>query len=73
MDDLKEDLLDTAAVLKEKFMRIGIKSWLLILVTLATGPVFYFVLAFALVKVIISGLLVLYILQTWLKKCQSNI
>ena len=68
MDDLKEDLLDTAAVLKEKLLRVEIRSWLLIGILLSCGPLFYLLLAFAFVKFIISGFLVGYLLQKSFKQ-----
>ena len=68
MDDLKEDLLDTAAVLKEKLLRIEIRSWLLIGFLLSCGPLFYFLLAFAFVKLSISVFLVGYLLQKAFKQ-----
>tara|TARA_Y100001968_G_C19314604_1_gene695961 strand:+ start:688 stop:897 length:210 start_codon:yes stop_codon:yes gene_type:complete len=62
MDDLKEDLLDTVAVLKEKLIRGGFKSWLLILISVAIGPFFYFLLTLSLVKITISAFIAIYFL-----------
>tara|TARA_Y100001968_G_C19347054_1_gene712631 strand:- start:496 stop:717 length:222 start_codon:yes stop_codon:yes gene_type:complete len=54
MDDLKEDLLDTLAVLKNRLSSIGFASWLLLLVAFGLWPLFYLLMAFTFVKLVIS-------------------
>tara|TARA_Y100001968_G_scaffold17086_2_gene13584 strand:- start:904 stop:1125 length:222 start_codon:yes stop_codon:yes gene_type:complete len=54
MDDLKEDLLDTAAVLKNKLSKISFASWALLMLVLGLWPLFYLMMAFTLVKLAIS-------------------
>tara|TARA_Y100001968_G_C19426126_1_gene754450 strand:- start:2212 stop:2424 length:213 start_codon:yes stop_codon:yes gene_type:complete len=58
MGDLKEDLLDTAAVLREKIKKLGISPWIAFPLCLFVWPILYLLLAFAFVKLIISGLVV---------------
>ena len=68
MDDLKEDLLDTAAIIKEKFKKLGKAGWLLVIFPMALWPLFYMMLAFGLIKIIISGLGVAYFLRIFYKQ-----
>jgi len=68
MDDLKEELLDTAAILRQKFNKLGIVAWLLIFLPFAIWPVLYGLLAFGLVKLIISGIGVFYCVWFWYDK-----
>ena len=59
MGDLKEDLLDTAAVLRGKIKKLQISPWISLPVSLVIWPILYVLMAFAVVKLIISGLVVL--------------
>ena len=61
MGDIKEDLLDTAAIFKEKFKDLGFRGILLILLTFCLWPLFYFLLAFSFLKFTISGIATLYL------------
>jgi len=72
MDDLKEDLLDTAAILKERLNKLGIIGWFLLFLPLAIWPVFYLLLAFGFVKLVISGTAALYLASFWYKRLQKQ-
>tara|TARA_Y100001968_G_scaffold217938_1_gene200540 strand:+ start:21161 stop:21376 length:216 start_codon:yes stop_codon:yes gene_type:complete len=56
MDDLKEDLLDTIAILKQTIQNKGFSSFLLVVISLILWPLFYLVISFGIMKIIISGI-----------------
>ncbi len=68
MDDFKEDLLDTAVVLKKKLQNFGIGGLLLIIGCFALWPVLYLGLTFGIIKLIVSGIGTSYIAFNGYKK-----
>ena len=68
MGDLKEDLLDTAAVLKEKFKNLSPFNWVLLLFSFVAWPLFYILLAFGFIKLFISGVGSIYLMSLCYKK-----
>ena len=69
MIDLKEDLLDTFAVLKGKLKDFGPYTWFLLFLSLLMFPLSYFLLAFGLVKLVISGFVTVYMMiNIWHKQ-----
>tara|TARA_Y100001968_G_scaffold325688_1_gene367389 strand:+ start:1017 stop:1226 length:210 start_codon:yes stop_codon:yes gene_type:complete len=54
MDDLKEDLLDTIAVLKNKLSKLGFAPWLFSVALFLLWPFFYLLMAFSFVKLVLS-------------------
>jgi len=67
MEDLREDLLDTVAVITDKLKKIGIGTWFLILAIFCSWPLFYFLLAFGFVKLIFSGIVASYLARIYFK------
>tara|TARA_Y100000814_G_C12049889_1_gene305756 strand:- start:115 stop:330 length:216 start_codon:yes stop_codon:yes gene_type:complete len=55
MDDLKEDLLDTVAIFRERVNNLGVSGLIMMLLPLLLWPFLYFLMAFGLIKLIISG------------------
>ena len=72
MDDFKEDLLDTVAVLKQTFKNIGLVSWALIFISILLWPIFYLLLSISFLKLVTSGLGTIY-LAIFLKKNSNHL
>ncbi len=54
MDDLIEDILDATAIVKERVKKINTRRWILIVIAICLCPVFYLMMAFSMVKLLIS-------------------
>ncbi len=61
MEDLKEELLDTVAIIQDKLKDLGLRGKFLILLTFCLWPLFYFLMTLSVIKFIISGVATLYI------------
>ena len=72
MEDLREDLLDTLAIIKQ-FLIMNNLGWIARVLSILTLPFFYFILSFGFIKLFISLTFTLYItnfLHKFLKRLE---